>query len=215
MKPGQNLVLECLPVGMLQTNCYLMADIVNKQAVVIDPGGNSQQIAARIEEQKLKLAAILNTHAHFDHIMDAWSLQERVGGKIYLHPREQAVLVDRTVGLGAVGGVFRGADEQKIDQWLQEGDRLVFGLMQFVVLETPGHSPGHVAFHCPDENLIFVGDALFAGSIGRTDFLGGSYEQLIASVREKIFSLDGKTVVYPGHGPATTVEIERNTNPFF
>lgn len=215
MKLGQNLILECLPVGMLQTNCYLMADAVHRQAVVIDPGGNSRQIAARIQEQKLDLAAILNTHAHFDHIMDAWSLQELAGGEIYLHPREQAVLQDRTVGLSAVGVALSGTAERKINKWLQEGDQLVFGSMHFLVIETPGHSPGHVAFHCPEENLIFVGDALFAGSIGRTDFLGGSYEQLISSVREKIFSLDGKTVVYPGHGPATTVGIERRTNPFF
>ena len=215
MKLGQNLILECLPVGMLQTNCYIMADAVNQQAVVIDPGGNSQQIAARIQDHNLNLAAILSTHAHFDHIMDAWSLKERLGGEIYLHSREQAVLLDRTVGLGAVGGAFSGAADRKIDKWLQEGDHLTFGCLQLVVFETPGHSPGHVAIHCPEEGLIFVGDALFAGSIGRTDFLGGSYEQLIASVREKIFSLDGNTVVYPGHGPATTVDIERKTNPFF
>jgi len=215
MQKGNAFILERYYVGMLQTNCYLLGDSQTGQAVVIDPGGNSGSIAGRITELKLKLVAILNTHAHFDHIMDAWSLKETSGGMIYLHRNDELLLQDRTVGLGAVPGLVSTVSNASIDHWLKEGDRLVFGSIELEVLETPGHTPGHVAFHFPERKMIFVGDTLFAGSIGRTDFPGGSHDQLIRSVQEKIFPLDGATVVYPGHGPETSVEQERRSNPFF
>lgn len=215
MEQGNNFILERYYVGMLQTNCYLLGDSQASQAVVIDPGDNSDRIAGRITELKLKLVAILNTHAHFDHIMDAWSLKEAMGGKVYLHRKDESLLQDRTVGLGAVLDSVSGAARGTIDDWLQEGDHLVFGAIELDVLETPGHTPGHVSFYFPKRKMIFVGDTLFAGSIGRTDFPGGSHNQLIRSVQEKIFPLDGATVVYPGHGPETTVAQERRSNPFF
>ena len=121
----------------------------------------------------------------------------------------------RTVGLAAMLGSDVNKPKGEVDHWIQEGDSLEFGCIRLKVLETPGHTPGHVSFHFPQKNMVFVGDTLFAGSIGRTDFPGGSYDQLIRSVREKIFPLDGTTVVYTGHGPETTVEREKKTNPFF
>lgn len=215
MTANNSFILERYCVGMLQTNCYLLADADTRESAVIDPGGNSAEIAARIKQLHLNLAAILNTHAHFDHIMEAWSLKESVGGEIYLHRADEPLILDRTVGLGAVPSVLAGASAKTIDRWLKEGDKLELGCMEFDVLETPGHSPGHVSFHLPKQKVIFVGDTLFAGSIGRTDFPGGSFEQLIRSVREKIFPLDDATLVYPGHGPETTVGREKKTNPFF
>lgn len=215
MSANNRVILERFYVGMLQTNCYLLGDKDTRQSVVIDPGGNANEIAARIRQLNLELAAILNTHAHFDHIMAAWSLKEAAGGEIYLHSEDEPLIQDRTVGLGAVPSAGPTTSPRNIDRWLKEGDKLKFGCIELDVLETPGHSPGHVSFHFPKQKIVFVGDALFAGSIGRTDFRGGSYDQLIRSVREKILDLDEATVVYPGHGPETTVGQEKRTNPFF
>ncbi|MGV8074489.1 MAG: MBL fold metallo-hydrolase [Syntrophobacteraceae bacterium] len=208
------MILEQFTVGVVQTNCYLLGDPKTGQAVVIDPGGSSSKIARRINELGLNLSAVLNTHAHFDHILEAWSLKESCGGEIYLHAKEIPLLDDPVVGLNAAGS-FATFPRKKIDRELAEGDVLRFGSIELDVLPTPGHSPGHVSFHYKKEGIIFVGDTLFAGSIGRTDFIGGSYEQLLRSVREKIFPLALNTVVYPGHGPATEVGRERLTNPFF
>jgi len=209
------MILEPLVVGMLQTNCYLLGDPETGRAVVIDPGGDSERIVARLRKHGLTLEAILLTHAHFDHVLDAWTLKEELGGEIYLHPEDKSLLNNRSVGLGAVFSSAAQKPKGEVDRWIREGDELAFGGIRLHVLETPGHTPGHVSFHCPEARCIFVGDTLFAGSIGRTDFPGGSYDRLIRSVREKIFVLDGETAVYTGHGPETTVAREMRTNPFF
>jgi hydroxyacylglutathione hydrolase len=209
------MILESFVVGMLQTNCYLLGDRKTQQAVVIDPGGDGERIARRIQQLGLNLLAILNTHGHFDHIMDAWALQQRLGGEIYLHSRDEIIAQQSMGGMGSLFSSKSKASSKKADRDMKEGDSLTFGPIRLKVLETPRHTPGHVSFHFDDAAVIFVGDTLFAGSIGRTDFPGGSYPQLIRSVREKIFPLDGKTVVYPGHGPKTTVEREKRSNPFF
>ena len=209
------MIIEHFVVGMLQTNCYLLGDPESRQAVVIDPGGDSIKIAKRIREQDLNLAAILNTHGHFDHILDAWSLKKQCGGEIYLHPKDEPLLDSPMAGLAKMFKAASGSLEKRIDRSLEGDEALSFGSIRLQVLSTPGHTPGHVSFYCREAGVIFVGDTLFAGSIGRTDFPGGSYDELIRSVREKIFPLDGATIVYPGHGPETKVERERRTNPFF
>ncbi len=209
------MILEQLVVGMLQTNCYLVADEETRQAVVIDPGGDASRIIGRIRQLGLELVGILNTHGHFDHVLDAWTLKEALGGLIFLHPRDEPLLMDHKVGLGALFTASARSPQGKVDEWLEEGEELSFGNIRLKVLETPGHTPGHVAFHMADAGVLFVGDTLFAGSIGRTDFPGGSYPRLIRSVKEKIFTLDDATRVLPGHGPETTVGRERRTNPFF
>lgn len=210
------MIREQLVVGMLQTNCYILGDKANRVAVVIDPGGDKDRIVRRLKELDLELVAILNTHGHFDHVLDAWSLKEQAGGQIYLPAKDEYLLNDRMVGLAAVLGAGSGGSSKKVvDQSLKEGDVLTFGAIRLEVLDTPGHTPGHVSLYSPETESIFVGDTLFAGSIGRTDFPGGSFEQLIGSVRSKIFTLPGNTKVFPGHGPETTVEHEKRTNPFF
>ncbi len=209
------MIFESFVVGMLQTNCYLLGDEESRKAVVIDPGGDSGRIFQRLRDAGLELSGILSTHAHFDHVTDCWALRQLAGGEVMMHPDEEMILSNRMVGMGAV---VKSAGELAacgIDRLIRGGDQIEVGSLVFHVIETPGHTPGHVSFHLPLEKMIFVGDTLFAGSIGRTDFPGGSYDQLIRSVREKIFPLPGETLVYPGHGPETTVERERLTNPFF
>ncbi len=207
--------LESFLVGMLETNCYLLADEAARQAVVIDPGGGSDRIIHRIETLGLKLSAILNTHGHFDHVMDAWTLKSKLGGEIYMNAKDIPIAEQSMVTMGGFFGMRQRSTPIEIDRDLREGDTLTFGDIVLHVLETPGHTPGHLSFSMPAEKRVFVGDTLFAGSIGRTDFPGGSYAQLIGSVREKIFTLDEATLVYPGHGPHTVVGEEKRTNPFF
>lgn len=209
------MILERLVVGMLQTNCYLLADPQTRQAAVIDPGGDVERIISRLQHHGLDVVSILNTHGHFDHVLDAWTLRAKVGGMVALHRDDQVILEDRAVGLMAMFSSLKKSAKGTVDRWLQEGDQIQVGGLLLEVLETPGHTPGHVSFYLPAANLIFVGDTLFAGSIGRTDFPGGSYDQLIRSVQTKIFPLDEGTRVYPGHGPETTVGEEKRMNPFF
>lgn len=209
------MILDRFVVGMLQTNCYLLGDIEARQAVVIDPGGEGDRVARRIRELGLHLVAIINTHAHLDHVKDAWSLKETLGGEIFLHEADRPILQHSMAGAGFRRVLSPGFLFTQIDRFLRQGDALQFGSIRLDVMETPGHTPGHVSLYCADAGAVFVGDTLFAGSIGRTDFPGGSYGSLIRSVREKIFSLNGDTIVYPGHGPETTVEREKISNPFF
>lgn len=207
--------IESFLVGMLETNCTLLVDEAGKQAVVIDPGGDGDRIAHRIEAMGAKLVAILNTHGHFDHVMDAWTLKEKLGGEIYMSAVDIPIVEQSMVTMGSFFGMKPLSSKIEIDHDLREGQILTFGAIVLEVLETPGHTPGHMSFSMPRGNRVFVGDTLFAGSIGRTDFPGGSYTRLIKSVNEKIFTLSESTQVYPGHGPLTTVGEEKRTNPFF
>lgn len=209
------MILESYVVGMLQTNCYLLGDEGTGEAVVIDPGGEAGMIAGRIQALGLQLVAILNTHGHFDHVMDAWVLKEKQGGEIYMHLLDLPIVEQSMRTMGAFFGLKQLSHPIIIDHDIRHGSLLEFGPMAFSVLETPGHTPGHVCFVLNEGRHVFVGDTLFAGSIGRTDLPGGSYDQLIRSVREQLFALDEQAIVYPGHGPRTTVGRERRTNPFF
>lgn len=209
------MIIEHLVVGMLQTNCYILFEPPFSEAIVIDPGGEAKRIHNFLNSQGLKLKSILLTHGHFDHVLDAWNLKKSAGGEIYLHLLDEPLLKNRTIGLGAFLMGKTPSLNLSVDKHLREGDIIQLGEIKIHVIETPGHTPGHVSFYVPSEKVIFVGDTLFEGSIGRTDFPGGSYEQLISSVKTKIFPLGDDITVYPGHGPPTTVGKERRTNPFF
>lgn len=210
------MILENLCVGMLQTNCYLLGDEESRQAVVIDPGAEGRRICNRIRELRLQLSAVLITHAHYDHTLAAWTLNQQLGGKIYLNPEDQPLLLQIIFGLASrFRPEIRPVSPDEVDGKPADGDRLQFGAIHIEVMATPGHTPGHVSYYLPESGMIFSGDTVFFGSIGRTDFPGGSFQQLIESVRTKIFSLPDETIIYPGHGPATTVGRERTQNPFF
>ena len=205
------MIVETLVVGMIQANCFLVADPATKKALIIDPGGDAPVIAQRVEQLGLEVEAIVLTHGHFDHVEGVGELVKLIDAPVYCH----AEAVELIRNLGAQGNLFNVPVRQVPvpEKFLADGDTLPFGELTAKVLHTPGHSPGSISLAINDH--VFVGDLLFKSSIGRTDLMGGNYETLLQSVRQKIFTLPEAAVVHPGHGPDTTVGAELHTNPFF
>ncbi|MDZ7697360.1 MAG: MBL fold metallo-hydrolase [Deltaproteobacteria bacterium] len=188
-------MLRKLTVGPYQSNCYILGAKSSREGVVIDPGGEIFRIVKEISKLKLKIIYILMTHGHMDHTGGAAELKRITKAQVCIHPLDAQ-------GLGC-----------QPDLPLEDGQNIPLGEFNLSVLHTPGHSPGGVCFHAP--GVVFSGDTLFAGSIGRTDFPGGDHALLLRGVREKIFPLGDELRIYPGHGPASTIGRERTTNPFF
>ena len=200
-----------LVVGPLQSNCYILGCERTGQAAVIDPGGDVDKILTQLAKDGFRCVYIINTHGHFDHTGDNKRLKEVTGAQLVIHEAD-APMITRQATKGSMWGISVD-NSPPPDVYVGEGDTITFGDVTLKVLHTPGHSPGGISL--VTDNMVFVGDTLFAGSIGRTDFPGGDYDSLIRNVREKIFPLGDDTVVYPGHGPKTTVGQEKRTNPFF
>lgn len=204
-------IVACVTVGAFQENCYIYACPQTREAVIIDPGDEAQHILETIQELQVRPKYILNTHGHVDHICAIDDVSAVYPVPLAIHPDD----------------VYRYTDEQvarwfsrpsplvkrKPDILLREGDRITFGTLSLTVLHTPGHTEGSVCFvsvpYC-----VFSGDTLFYRSVGRTDLAGGDYEQIIASIREKLYTLDEELVVFPGHGQPTTIIEEKHENPF-
>lgn len=205
------MILETLVVGMIQANCYVLGDEKTGEAVVIDPGGDTPVIVRALSSRNLKPVAVVATHGHFDHVEGLAGMKRATGAPILVHKGDLPLIQ----GMTAQGMLFGLQVEAAPppDKFVEEGDTIPFGSYALTVVHTPGHSQGSISL-CLDRR-VFVGDLLFAGSIGRTDLQGGDYDTLIRSVRDKIFTLPDDTVVYPGHGPTTTVAVEKRTNPFF
>ena len=201
------MIILSLAVGMIQANCYIVGCEQTKEAVVIDPGGEAKRILAGLQKHGLKLKYIINTHGHFDHVGANKALKDLTGAPIFIH-REDAPMLSHGAGMWGMG-----SQTSKADQFIKDGDRIAFGQITLEVIHTPGHSPGGISLYTP--KVLFVGDTLFAGSIGRTDFPGGDYDLLISCVRKRLFVLGDEVKVYPGHGPDTTIGYERKHNPFF
>lgn len=198
-------------VGPLACNCYVVGDPATKQAIVIDPGGDATDLIATIAELGLEVTAIVATHAHFDHLIAAEAVRAHTGAPFYLHSDDRPLLD----WMQESGRMFLGIDvgpPPEVDTDVEEGDFLRAGSVELGVLHTPGHSPGSIVLL--NEDVVFSGDTLFAGSVGRTDLPGGDTQALVDAVKNKLFTLDRDLPVYPGHGPATTLERERVTNPF-
>lgn len=203
--------VHVLEVGPLAVNCYLLEHTQSRKAVVIDPGDDGPSILARIGDLGLTVDKILLTHGHFDHVGAVAMLREKTGANVHVHEADvERMKTARRQGL--LFGLWV-ADPPPPDVLVGDGDIVPFGGGEFRVGHTPGHTPGCVSYIIG--KMAFVGDLIFAGSIGRTDLPGGDYDQLIAAVKEKIFILPDDTVLFPGHGPATTVGEERRSNPFF
>jgi hydroxyacylglutathione hydrolase len=207
-RPLQVLALE---VGPLAENTYIVGHAASGKAVVIDPGDEADEILRQVAGRGWILDKILLTHGHLDHVGAVAPLKERTGASIHLHP-DDVDLMSTASRQGAMFGLHIPTPPPP-DVLVREGDTVSLGDSVFHVLHTPGHTPGHVTYLCGD--LAFVGDLIFQGSIGRTDFPGGSLDDLLLSVREKIFTLPGETTLLSGHGPATTVSEEKRSNPFF
>jgi hydroxyacylglutathione hydrolase len=188
-------MLRKLVVGPYQTNCYILGCNETGEGLVIDPGDEVSRIVEEFSRNELKILYIFLTHGHFDHTGGAQELSRLTAAPVWIHALDAPALNFRP------------------DGYLSHGQEIRLGTYNISVIHTPGHSPGGASFHGP--GVIFTGDALFAGSVGRTDFPGGSHELLIREVREKIFSLGDDIRVYPGHGSATTIGRERLSNPFF
>jgi glyoxylase-like metal-dependent hydrolase (beta-lactamase superfamily II) len=202
-----------LTVGLLEVNCYILADEETKEAVVIDPGGDEDEILDVLNRNQFKLKYIIDTHGHFDHVDANQPLKDATGAKLAIHEADASMLsAPSAEAMFFTGNRLRlsAADIQ-----LKEGDVLSFGKYNLKVLHTPGHTPGGISLVLEGHTYVYVGDLLFAGSIGRTDFPGGSYDALIDAVKTKIFPLGDNYSVFPGHGPVTTVAQERKYNPFF
>ncbi|MEP0815468.1 MAG: MBL fold metallo-hydrolase [bacterium] len=205
------LSLECATCGPLGNNVYLWFDRASSEAMLIDPGIDSDALAAEIRKKNLNLKYIVNTHGHFDHTFNnRYFKNEFPEAMLLIHRADEHMLRAQT----AMAAMFQFDAESSPapDDYLAEGGVLYLGAHQFEILEVPGHSQGSVAIVCGEDAV--VGDALFAGSIGRTDLPGGDTETLLASIRGKLLTLPDGTRIHPGHGPATTVLRERISNPY-
>jgi glyoxylase-like metal-dependent hydrolase (beta-lactamase superfamily II) len=199
-------------VGPLQTNCYIVGDDVTNEGIVIDPGGESKLILETVQRLKVNVKLVINTHGHFDHIMANREVMEGTGAPLAIHPDDAGMLVNPLRSFALLVGKIRPSPSATV--FLREGDTLELGTHKLYVLHTPGHSPGSISLASSCDMVVFSGDVLFNQGIGRTDFPGGSHQILVQSIRDKLFTLPDDTVVYPGHGPETTIGFEREHNPF-
>ncbi len=205
-----SLKYEVIVNGPFQENCYLVWDDVSKQAIFIDPGAEPDRLVEAALSLGLKVVGIFNTHGHIDHAGGVVEIQKRFEVPFAMHP-DDALLLDSMPEQAALFGLPR-MEIPTVDRRLSDGDAVEVGEHRGKVIHTPGHSPGGVCFAFDD--FVVVGDTLFAGSIGRTDLPGGSYETLIDSIKSKLLVLGPDLAALPGHGPATTIGLEKERNPF-
>jgi glyoxylase-like metal-dependent hydrolase (beta-lactamase superfamily II) len=208
------LLRETFPVGSFQCNCTVLACPTTRQALIIDPGGGTRRIAELVAHHDLEVVAIIHTHAHLDHIYCTREVKQTHGGEIMLHPDDR-FLYDGIAMQAAMFG-WQVEPTLPVDRYLADGDQLAFGDGKALVLHTPGHTPGSVCFEVRDgdETVVFSGDTLFQGSIGRTDLPGGDTRTLLTSIANRLYTREPSALVIPGHGPSTTIEREAATNPF-
>ncbi len=201
------MIINTLTVSMFATNCYIVSCPHTKEAIIIDPGADGKSIIDNVSRLGLKVKFIVNTHAHVDHIGANGKLKQEYSVPILLNRKDLELYQNPGFGLKLI------LKKQPLpEQYLSEGDEVSLGKLKLQVLETPGHTEGSVCLF--GSEAVFCGDTLFAGSVGRTDLAGGSYGDLINSIKSKLLRLPPETVVYPGHGPATTVGVEAAGNPF-
>jgi hydroxyacylglutathione hydrolase len=206
------MIHEILPVGPLQCNCSIIGDEISHEAMVIDPGDDIADVLAVIQKHKLKVKQIVITHAHIDHVGGAMKLRAATGAPILLNHNDYTLLKMLDLQADWIG--MQSPGEVVIDHSLNDQDKVEAGSLIANVMHTPGHTEGSICLYFPAEQKLIAGDTLFAGSIGRTDLPGGSFEKIMRSLHDKLLSLPDETAVVPGHGPPTSIGAERETNPF-
>jgi glyoxylase-like metal-dependent hydrolase (beta-lactamase superfamily II) len=206
------LEIRILPLGPLQTNCYLVACDETNQAAVIDPAWNGSQIASLAQEEGWQITQLLLTHSHFDHVGGLADLKEATQAPILIH--DAAIPMLRQAPQAAARWGFELTATPEPEQRLEAGQKVAVGKHTFTVLYTPGHAPGHVSFYNKQQGILFDGDVLFQQGIGRTDLPGGDYRLLMQSIREQLLTLPDETRVFHGHGNPTTIGEEKRLNPF-
>jgi glyoxylase-like metal-dependent hydrolase (beta-lactamase superfamily II) len=206
------MIHEILPVGPLQCNCSIVGDENSREAMIIDPGDDIDAVMEIVARHQLQVKQIVVTHAHIDHVGGAMKLKQLTGAPILLNQNDSDLL--RMMDTQAAWLGMRPPGKVAIDQSIGSGDTVKAGAVEGQVLYTPGHTEGSICLYFEAEKRLFAGDTLFAGSIGRTDLPGGSYDKIIHSLHESVLTLPDETVVVPGHGSLTTIGEERETNPF-
>ncbi|MBK5274483.1 MAG: MBL fold metallo-hydrolase [Desulfuromonadales bacterium] len=207
------MIFETLEVGPLGVNCFILGCAATREGVVIDPGGDVGKIADIVRKHDLKIRYIINTHGHFDHVGGNLQAVRAFGARLLIHESDAAML-GRAAEVAQMYGM-PGENSPAPDSFLLDDMNIVFGSHRMKVLHTPGHTPGGCCLYLEAENKVITGDTLFVDSIGRTDLPGGSQEQLLQSIRSKLFTLPDGVTAYPGHGPHTTIGHEKRNNPYF
>jgi glyoxylase-like metal-dependent hydrolase (beta-lactamase superfamily II) len=209
------MIIDQLVLGAYETNCFVLrCSNSATDCLVVDPGLEAGPLIDFLKEQRMNPAAVVLTHGHIDHIAGLTALRKKYSdAKVYIHKLDAKMLTDPYINLSAMHGMAFTTEPE--DVALEEPDLIERAGVKLQVLHTPGHTPGGISLYSQNDSVVLVGDTLFAGSIGRTDFPGGSMSQLLSSVREKLFTLPPETRAYPGHGPDTTIAREEAHNPFF
>jgi hydroxyacylglutathione hydrolase len=207
-----DIILERIVVGPVQSNCYILALPGAEEAVIIDPGDDEAKIRKVLNKHKLKPGIVINTHGHYDHI----GCDDKFGVCVYIHQDDAAFLKEPDLNLSGFFAPERYALKDSVIKEVREKDIISLGKIKLEVIHLPGHTPGGIALLLkePSGGILFTGDSLFCEGIGRTDFPGASETDLVRAIKEKLFILPEDTVIYPGHGPSSTIKREKNSNPF-